>query len=151
MKRFAIILLVLSIFVIFISCNETKSDGIYQTENGWELVYAGKSYLYSCESDGLYLYLDWEGKNQYTLDFRYMNEIYRKTVGHTGYISATTLKFLCKNKDGKYVYVAGWEEFDGNMQQLKEIMFPTDGNIQPIIPYNDFKTCFSLMEKYTSN
>ena len=148
MKRFAITLLVLSILVF--SCNKTKSDGIYQTENGWELVNDGKSYLYSCEVDGLYLYLDWEGKNQYTLDFRY-KKIYRKTVGHTGDFSATTLNFLCKNKDEKYVYVAGWDEFDGNIQQLKEIMFPTDGNIQPIIPYNDFKTCFNLMEKYTSN
>ena len=77
-----------------------KQDGIYKTENGWDIVEDGKTYSYCCEPDGLYLYLDWEGKNQYTLDFKYSDEIYRKTVGHTGNISATTLKFLCKNKDG---------------------------------------------------
>ena len=148
------ILFILSLFLFnlyFTSCNNTRQDGIYKTEKGWDVVQEGKKYSYICEPDGLYLYLEWEGNNQYTLDFRYKEEIYRKTVGHVGDISATTLKFLCKNKDGKFVYVAGWDEFDGNIYALKDIMFQVDGSAQPIYPYKDFKEVFSLLEKYTCN
>lgn len=142
-------LIVLAILIT--SCNNVKSDGIYKTDNGWDVIEGGKTYSYSCEPDGLYLYLDWEGKNQYTLDFRYNSEIYRKTVSHTGDISATTLKFLCKNKEGKYVYVAGWDEFDGFFYALKDVMFQVDTSAQPIYPYTQIKEMLSLMEKYISN
>ena len=151
MKKYLFIFLALSICSIISSCKEIKEDGIYKTDNGWDIVEEGKTYSYSCEPDGLYLYLDWEGKNQYTLDFRYKSEIYRKTVGHRGDFSATTLKFLCKNKDGKYVYVAGWDEFDGCFYALKDIMFQVDASGQPVYSYANMKELFSLMEKYTSN
>ena len=143
------LLIVLTIFIF--SCSNIKSDGIFKNDSGWDIVEEGKTYSYSCEPDGLYLYLDWEGKKQYTLDFRYNSEIYRKTVGHTGDFSVTTLKFLCKNKDGKYVYVAGWDEFDGCFYTLKEILFQVDASKQPIYSYTNMKDLFSLMEKYTSN
>ena len=151
MKKYLFIFIALSICSFISSCKEVKENGIYKTDNGWDIVEEGKTYSYSCEPDGLYLYLDWEGKNQYTLDFRYKSEIYRKTVGHTGNFSATTLKFLCKNKDGKYVFVAGWDEFDGCFYALKDIMFQVDASGQPIYSYANMKEFFSLMEKYTSN
>ena len=151
MKKIIFCLTAIIIVSFIVSCNNVKQDGIYQTENGWDIVEDGKTYSYCCEPDGLCLYLDWEGKNQYTLDFKYSDEIYRKTVGHTGNISATTLKFLCKNKDGKYVYVAGWNEFDGCFYALKEIMFSVDASGQPIYSYANMKQIFSLMEMYTNN
>ena len=152
MKKFLSIswLLVLTMFQF--SCSNVKSDGIYQTDNGWDIVEGGKTYSYSCEPDGLYLYLDWEGKNLYTLAFKYKSEIYRKTVGHTDNYSATLLKFLCKNKDGKYVYVAGWDEFDGCFYDLNKIGFQVDDSPgQIFFSYTDMKDFFSLMDKYTSN
>ncbi len=151
MKRIPFILASILFVEFFVSCNNVKQDGIYKTENGWDIIEEGKTYSYSCEPDGLYLYLDWEGNNQYTLDFRYSSDIYRRTVGHTGDFSATTLKFLCKNKDGKYVYVAGWDEFDGCFYALKDIMFPVDTSGQPIYSYANMKQIFNLMEKYTNN
>ena len=102
MKKVLLILSAILLNMYLTSCNNSKQDGIYKTDNGWDIVEEGKTYSYCCEPDGLYLYLEWEGKNQYTLDFRYKEEIYRKTVGHVDDFSATTLKFLCKNKDGKF-------------------------------------------------
>jgi len=151
MKEVLSIISVLMLTILLTSCNKAKSDGIYETEIGWDIIVEGKTYSYCCEPDGLYLYLDWEGKNQYTLDFRYSGDIYRKTVGHNDNFSATTLKFLCKNKDGKYVYVAGWDEFDGCFYALKDIMFQVDASRQPIYSYANMKHFFSLMEKYTNN
>lgn len=150
MKKVLLIIGLLSI-VLFTSCSNAKPDGIYKTDNGWDIVAGGRTYSYECAPDGLYLYLDWDGNILYTLSFRYECDIYRKTVGHTGDYSATTLNFLCKNKDGKYVYVAGWDKFDGYMSLLKSIMFQTDSTAQPIYPYDEFKSYFRLMEKYTSN
>lgn len=151
MRKVLAIICVLVLTILMASCSRAKSDGIYKTGNGWDIVEEGKTYSYSCEPDGLYLYIDWEGKNQYALDFRYNDDIYRKTVGHAGNSSATTLKFLCKNKDGKYVYVAGWDEFDGCFYALKDIMFQVDAPGQPIYPYANMKQFFSLMEKYTND
>ena len=151
MKKVLLILSAIFLNLYLNSCYNSKQDGIYKTDNGWDIVEEGKTYSYCCEPDGLYLYLEWEGKNQYTLDFSYKEGIYRKTVGRVDDFSATTLKFLCKNKDGKFVYVAGWDEFDGNMYALKDIMFQVDGSAQPIYSYENFKEMFSLLEKYTSN
>lgn len=151
MRKVLVVICVLVLTILIASCGRAKSDGIYKTGNGWDIVVEGKTYSYSCEPDGLYLYIDWEGKNQYTLDFKYNDDIYRKTVGHTSNFSATTLKFLCKNKDGKYVYVAGWDEFDGCFYALNEIMFQVDASGQPIYSYANMRQIFSLMEKYTNN
>lgn len=151
MKKVSSFISVLVLTLLLVSCNKAKSDGIYKTKNGWDIVEEGRTYSYICEPDGLYLYIDWEGKSQYTLDFRYNDDIFRKTVGYTGNFSATTLKFLCKNKDGKYVYVAGWDEFDGCFHALKDIMFQVDASGQPIYSYANMRQTFSLMEKYTNN
>ena len=52
-----------------IGCSDRK-DGIYQANNGWDIVENGKTYQYRCETDGLYLYIDWDGANSYIIGFR---------------------------------------------------------------------------------
>ena len=76
MKKVLLILSAILLNMYLTSCNNSKQDGIYKTDNGWDIVEEGKTYSYCCEPDGLYLYLEWEGKNQYTLDFRYNEERY---------------------------------------------------------------------------
>lgn len=144
MNRLSIIMMML---LAVISCSSTKEDGIYKTEYGWEIIEEGKTYDYRCESDGLYLYIDWEGRKFYDISFRYSSPIYRRTVGHESDYSNTTLNFLTKNKDGKYVYVANYTDFDGCFYNIKSIGFDTDkGRTES--PYEHIKQYVSLLEKY---
>ncbi len=127
-----------------------RHDGIYQAENGWDIVDLGKTYEYRCEPDGFYLYIDWEGDISYGIDFEYNHEIYCKTVGRVRDYSCTKLNFLCKNKDGKYVYMANWSDFDGYLSSAKTITM--NYNSRSIsYEYKDIKPMLSLLEKYTSN
>lgn len=144
MKKFMTLLLA----VLLASCSPQKGDGIFPADNGWDVVVDGKVYAYRCEPDGLYLYIDWDGLKSYIVEFTYKQEIYRKTVGHNGTQSFTAMDFLCKNKDGKFVYVANYADFDGCFYDLKEIGFQIDGGRTVIYPYPSVKHYFGLLEKY---
>lgn len=132
--------------IIFWSCS-TRQDGIYQQEDGWDYVHEGKTYEYRCEHDGLYLYIDWDGTKEYGLSFRYKDSIYKRTTNNVNDYSYTPLTFLCKNKDGKYVYVANYTDFDGNFNQLESISLKTD-QTEVQWKYEDIKGCFRLLETY---
>ena len=135
------------ILLAIISCQ--RQDGIYKVENGWDIVNNGKTYEYRCEPDGMYLYIDWEGKNQYGISFRYKSDIYRRTVGHNDNYSNTTLGFLCKNKNGRYVYVANYSDFDGCLSEAESISMDND-ETELTFEYKDIRKTMSLLEKYTS-
>jgi len=141
------ILLLLAVLTTLLSCR--RSDGIYAVEDGWDIVHNGKTYEYRCEPDGMYLYIDWNGKPHYTIDVSYNTEIYRRTVGRCCDYSCTTLKFLHKNKEGKYVYVANYFDFDGYLNNAKNISLSND-ETEIVLKYEDFKDICSLLEKYTS-
>lgn len=132
--------------LVFVSCK--KPDGIYEAENGWDVISNGKTYEYRCEPDGMYLYIGWEGKNQYDISFRYKCDIYRRTVGHNDNYSHTTLRFLCKNKDERYVYVANYSDFDGCLSEAQFISMGNDDS-ELTFEYKDIKNIISLLEKYT--
>ena len=145
MKRISIIMLML--LAVLASCSNQREDGIYEAEYGWDIVHDGKTYEYRCEGDGIYLYIDWDGRKHYTIEFKYSNPIYRRTVGREADYSSTTLNFLTKNKDGKYVYVANYFDFDGCFYDAKNISFDIDGGFIQY-KYNELKPYFSLLEKY---
>lgn len=67
MKKLLLFSWLIALTAFVFSCNNVKPDGIHQTDNGWDIVEGGIVYSYKCEPDGLYLYLDWEGKNMYTI------------------------------------------------------------------------------------
>ena len=130
----------LFLLLILTACNGQRSNGIYQSENGWDIVEDDKTYQYRCEPDGLYLYIDWNGANSYSLDFFYKDN--ERTFAR--------LKFLCKNKEGKYVYVANYYELNIRFYNLKEIGFDIGDGRMVIHKYRQNKDCFSLLEKYTA-
>ena len=117
-----------------------RQNGIYEANNGWDIVENGKTYQYRCESDGLYLYINFDGSNTYTIDFRYNNNE----------TTFANLKFLCKNKDGKYVYVASYQDINIYIHNLKEIGFNIGDGREVFHQYKTNKTLFSLLEKYTT-
>lgn len=141
-----VLLITITLFTL-VSCQ--KLDGIYEAENGWDIINNGKTYQYRCEPDGIYLYIDWEGKNQYGISFRYKNEIYRRTVGHCDKYSHTTLRFLCKNKDGRYVYVANYSDFDGYIFEAESISMDND-ETEITFNYKDIRKIMSLLDQYTT-
>lgn len=135
------------LLAVMTACKNQREDGIYKTEYGWDIVDEGKTYEYRCDGDGLYLYIDWDGRQSYTIGFQYNSPIYRRTVGREADYSSTTLNFLVKNKDGKYVYVANYFDFDGCFYNAKEISFDTErGAI--LYQYKDLQHYFTLLEKY---
>ena len=60
---------VLYLLLILTACSSHRNNGIYQSENGWDIVEDEKTYQYRCEPDGLYLYIDWDGANSYSIEF----------------------------------------------------------------------------------
>lgn len=142
-----VLLTMVLMLAVMTACTNQKEDGIYQNEYGWDIVQDGKTYEYRCEGDGIYLYIDWDGKKLYTIGFDYNSPIYRRTVGREADYSSTTLNFLTKNKDGKYVYVANYFDFDGCFYAAKNIRFDIDGGFVQY-QYNELKQYFSLLEKY---
>ena len=130
---------VLFLMLILSACTSQRTNGIYQSENGWDIVEDEKTYQYRCEPDGLYLYIDWDGVNYYSVHFIHNDK--ETTFAH--------LKFLCKNKDGKYVYVANYYELNIRFYNLKEIGFDIGDGRMVIHTYRQNKDCFSLLEKYT--
>ena len=135
------------LLAVLTSCSNQKEDGIYKTEYGWDIVHDGKTYEYRCEGDGIYLYIDWDGRKSYTIGVWYNHPIYLRTVGHESNYASTTLNFLTKNKDEKYVYVANYFDFDGCFYDAKNISFDIDGgSVQ--YQYSELKPYFSLLEKY---
>ena len=135
MKKVFLLMMIL----VAMGCSN-RQDGIYQVKDGWDIVDEGKTYQYRCEPDGLYLYIDFDGSNSYTIDFRHNDN--EMAFAH--------LKFLCKNKDMKYVYVANYPDINVNFYNLKEIGFNIGNGREVIHQYKTNKACFSLLEKYTS-
>ena len=129
-----IVLLVL----VMMACNSNRPDGIYQAETGWDIVEDGKTYQYRCDIDGLYLYIDWDGSDSYRVDF----------ISNDNRTTSVRLQFLCKNKDGKYVYVANYSDIDA--YDVKEIGFDIGNGREVIHQYKQNKDCFSLLIKYLS-
>ena len=134
MKKVLFLILMLS------ACTNQRTNGIYQSGNGWDIVENGKTYQYRCEPDGLYLYIDFDGSNSYTIDFRH----------NDNEITFTHIDFLCKNKDGKYIYVSNYHDINIQFYNLNEIGFNIDDGCKVIHEYKPNKMCFSLLEKYTS-
>ncbi len=62
---------VLFLMLILSACTSQRTNGIYQTCDGWDIVENGKTYQYRCEPDGLYLYIDWDGANSYGIMFEH--------------------------------------------------------------------------------
>ena len=129
-----IVLLVL----VMMACNSNRPNGIYQAETGWDIVEDGKTYQYRCDIDGLYLYIDWDGSDSYRVDF----------ISNDNRTTSVRLQFLCKNKDGKYVYVANYSDIDA--YDVKEIGFDIGNGREVIHQYKPNKDCFSLLRKYLS-
>ena len=134
MKKFLFLMLILS------ACTSQRTNGIYQTCDGWDIVENGKTYQYRCEPDGLYLYIDWDGANSYGIMFEHNDN--ERTFAR--------LYFLCKNKNDKYVYVANYPDINAYFYKMKEIGFEIGNGREVIHQYKPNKTCFSLLEKYIS-
>ena len=134
MKKVLFLLLVIS------ACSNMRQNGIYPAKDGWDIVEDGKVYQYRCETDGLYLYIDWDGANSYGIVFDHNDK--EKTFAR--------LYFLCKNKDDKYVYVANYPDINAYFYKIKGIGFEIGNGREVIHQYKPNKDCFSLLEKYTS-
>ena len=130
---------VLFLMLILSACTSQRTNGIYQTCDGWDIVENGKTYQYRCEPDGLYLYIDWDGANYYSIHF----------IHNDKETTFARLQFLCQNKDRKYVYVANYYELNIRFYNLNEIGFDIGDGRMVIHTYRQNKDCFSLLEKYT--
>ena len=135
MKKVFLLMMIL----VAMGCSN-RQDGIYQVKDGWDIVDEGKTYKYRCEPDGLYLYIDWDGNNSYSMNFRH----------NSGEKLFVHFKFLCKNKDGNYAYVTNYQNINVYFYDLNEIGFDLDKGREIIYQYKPNKACFSLLEKYTS-
>ena len=143
MKQKIFILALLA--VALMGCS--RKNGIYPNKTGWDVVMDGRTYEYRCETDAFYLYTDFDGADNYVINFYHHDGKGHRLEFRDGDL-AVNMRFLCVNKDGRYVYLAEYPLFDYRMDGTKMIVFDCEGNKGFVAYPQDIQKPLQLLRKY---
>ena len=124
-----------------------KNEGLKTVGNGWDVTLEGHVYMYRCEPDGFYLYIDWDGEDSYKMEFLHHVEQDKPLEFKEGDLPIG-LQFLSVNNKGQHVYFAEYRLFDNRIDGTQMILLSLDNNQGFAIWKDDISEQFQMLKKY---
>lgn len=133
-----------------VETGDIRKDGIYPTQDGWDIIHKGKTYEFDCDPAGLTVLTDNITPEYYTICFEFKDEIYNSKLGWETKTKYNELSFAGEPKDGWYLFGSYWTDYMNDTEFIEYITFSIpDGNGTELkFRYEQHREVFHKMTKY---